>query len=339
MSKLSTNSNQKNKRFDSGNLFRFRELGILLTAVVAFGAAAIIEPRFLQYENIRSILLYIPLIVVVAMGEMMVIITKNIDLSIGSILGFSGIAVGMIFVEYPEFSIWLAFLLGTLIGMLLGAFNGLLITLLKIPSIIVTLGTLSLYRGLLFIIGGGRQIDPNHIPEGLIKLSQTSPIIIPWIIIFAAFVAIMTYLFIRFSHMGREIYAIGSNPQAAQLRGIKTNKVVFIVFTICGACAGFAGIMYASRFGYVNPGMTGVGLEFVVISATVIGGTNVAGGSGTVIGTVIGCLLLGVVNTALAVLGISAFWQQAMYGIIILTALLMDKVIQNQMLKAIKEGA
>ncbi len=97
--------------------------------------------------------------------------------------------------------------------------------------------------------------------------------------------------------------------------------------------------MYASRFGYVNPGMTGVGLEFVVISATVIGGTNVAGGSGTVIGTVIGCLLLGVVNTALAVLGISAFWQQAMYGIIILTALLMDKVIQNQMLKAIKEGA
>jgi len=133
------------------------------------------------------------------------------------------------------------------------------------------------------------------------------------------------------------MYAVGSNPEAAQLRGINVNMVLMVIFTIAGALAGFAGIMYASRFGYVNPGMTGVGMEFIVIAATVIGGTNIAGGSGTILGTVIGCILLGVVNTALAVLGISAFWQQAMYGFVIITALIIDKSIQNRVMQEIKK--
>lgn len=316
--------------------YQFREIGISATAVLAFVIIAIIEPRFLMYDNLRSVMLYIPLIVVVAMGQMMVIITRNIDLSVGSILGFSGIAVGLLFIKYSNFSILLSFILGVVIGAALGAFNGLLITKLKLPAIIVTLGTLSLYRGLLFIISGGRQIDPNYIPAKLIKLSQTSPVIIPWIVIFAAVIAVLTALFIKFSHIGRELYAIGSNPSAAVLRGINVQGVLLLIFTLSGACAGFAGIMYASRFGYVNPGMTGVGFEFTVIAATIIGGTSVAGGSGSVLGTVIGCVLLGIVNTALAVLGVSAFWQQAMYGIIIIAALLIDKTIQNRVMAALK---
>ena len=316
--------------------YQFREIGISATAVLAFVVIAIIEPRFLMYGNLRSVMLYIPLIVVVAMGQMMVIITRNIDLSVGSILGFSGIAVGLLFIKYSNFSILLSFILGVVIGAALGAFNGLLITKLKLPSIIVTLGTLSLYRGLLFIISGGRQIDPNYIPEKLIKLSQTSPVVIPWIVIFAAVIAVLTALFFKFSHIGRELYAIGSNPTAAILRGINVQGVLLLIFTLSGACAGFAGIMYASRFGYVNPGMTGVGFEFTVIAATIIGGTSVAGGSGSVLGTVIGCVLLGIVNTALAVLGVSAFWQQAMYGIIIIAALLIDKTIQNRVMATLK---
>jgi rhamnose transport system permease protein len=316
--------------------YQFREIGISATAVLAFVIIAIIEPRFLMYQNLRSVMLYIPLIVVVAMGQMMVIITRNIDLSVGSILGFSGIAVGLLFIKYSNFSILLSFVLGVVIGAALGAFNGLLITKLKLPAIIVTLGTLNLYRGLLFIISGGRQIDPNYIPEKLIRLSQTSLVVIPWIVIFAAVIAVLTALFIKFSHIGRELYAIGSNPSAALLRGINVQGVLLLIFTLSGACAGFAGIMYASRFGYVNPGMTGVGFEFTVIAATIIGGTSVAGGSGSVLGTVIGCVLLGIVNTALAVLGVSAFWQQAMYGIIIIAALLIDKTIQNRVMATLK---
>ena len=313
---------------------RMKELGVLITTVLIFIIVSIIEPRFLMFENIRSILLFVPLLVVVAMGEMMIIITGNIDLSLGSILGFAGIAVGMIFFKNSSFPILPSFILGTLVGACLGLFNGFLISKLKIPSIIVTLGTMTAYRGLLFIVSGGRQIDPNYIPENLIKLSQPSAIYIPWIVVFAAIIVIAAHIFMKSSHYGREIYAIGSNLKAAKLRGINTNRVLLLIYSIAGGCAGFAGIMYASRFGYVNPAITGVGFEFTVIAATVIGGTSVAGGTGSVLGVVIGCFLLGIVNTALAVLGISGFWQQAMYGIIILLALILDKIFQNKIVKA-----
>jgi rhamnose transport system permease protein len=157
--------------------------------------------------------------------------------------------------------------------------------------------------------------------------------VIPWIIIFALVFIVAAHLFLKYSHLGREIYAIGSNLKAAKLRGINTDKVIMLIYIIAGACAGFSGIMYASRFGYVNPGMTGVGFEFTVIAATVIGGTSVSGGSGSVMGVVIGCILLAIINTALAVLGISAFWQQAMYGFIILIALIVDKLVQNKVME------
>lgn len=316
------------------DLYAIKEIGVLVTAIAIFALVAIIEPRFLMYDNLKSVMLYVPLIVVVAMGEMMVIITGNIDLSLGSILGFAGIAVGMFFIQIPDFPVIPAFLLGTLVGLFLGFVNGMLISKLRIPSIIVTLGTLTAYRGLLFIVSGGRQIDPNYIPEDLIRLSQTSFITLPAIIIFAALIAVAAHVFMRYSHWGREIYAMGSNLEAAKLRGINTNRIILLIYTVAGGCAGFAGIMYASRFGYVNPGMTGVGFEFTVIAATVIGGTSVAGGTGSVLGVVIGCVLLGIVNTALAVLGISAFWQQAMYGFIILLALVVDKLVQNKVAQA-----
>jgi len=141
----------------------------------------------------------------------------------------------------------------------------------------------------------------------------------------------------KYTHLGREIYAFGSNKKAARLRGINMDKLIILTYGIAGALAGFAGIMYASRFGYVNPGMSGVGFEFTVIAATIIGGVTVTGGSGSVFGVVMGCILLGIVNTALAVLGISAFWQQAMYGIIIILALIIDKLLQNRM-SFIKKG-
>ncbi len=323
------------KVFGRASKFYMRkELGVFVTTLTVFVVVTIIEPRFLIYDNIKSILLYIPLIVVVAMGEMMVIITGNIDLSLGSILGFSGILVGQLFIRNNQFPVFPAFVLGTLTGIVLGLVNGILISKLRIPSIIVTLGTLNAFRGLLFIISGGRQIDPNYIPEKLIRLSQTSFMVVPAIILFALVIAVCAYIFMKYSHLGREIYSMGSNLKAAKLRGIHTNRVILFIYVIAGGCAGFAGIMYASRFGYVNPGMTGVGFEFTVIAATVIGGTSVSGGSGSVPGVILGCVLLGIVNTALAVLGISAFWQQAIYGIIILLALIMDKFVQIKVEKS-----
>lgn len=314
---------------------RFREMGIVVVVIVVFLISALSAPSFLSLDNLINILLYIPLLVVVAMGEMMVIISRNIDLSVGSILGFSGIVIGLLFMRDPAFPIWLAALTSVLIGAVLGAVNGLLVSWLRLPAIIVTLGTLSAYRGLLFMISGGIQIDPNYIPRSLTQLSAISS---PWIVAFAILVAIVTALFLRYFRMGREIYAIGSNAGAARLRGLNVDRIVLIIFTVSGGAAGIAGLMYASLFGYVNPAQTGNGFELIVISATVIGGTSVFGGTGTVPGTVLGCLLLGILNVSLSVLGVAATWQHAVYGMAILLALSVDKTIQNRLFSGVRRG-
>jgi rhamnose transport system permease protein len=318
-------------------LARFRELGIIVFLAAVILITLSIKPDFLKPINVRSILLWIPLLTVIAMGEMMVIITRGIDVSIGSILAFSGIVVGMIFRDFPEFNIYLGTLLGILLGAALGGINGALIAWLKIPPIITTLGTLSAYRGLVFIVSNGRQIDPNHVPTDLIRWSQRGPFElqwIPWVVVVAIVIALFAHLFLHFTKTGRDIYAIGGNPDAAKLRGIPVPGITFIVYLITGAMAGLAGILYASRYGFVNPGETGVGFELTVIAAVVIGGTNVFGGSGSVLGVFLGCLLLGTINVALAVLGVASTWQLAVYGFVILLAVTVDSMIQRELQRA-----
>jgi rhamnose transport system permease protein len=316
-------------------ILRAREAGIVVMLVVFCFAVGAIEPRFLTLETARIVLLAIPLVMVAAMGEMMVIVARHVDLSIGSILGFSAIVAGMIFRDHPEWPLAVGFIAAILSGAGLGLFNGIVVTAFGLPSIIVTLGTLSLYRGLLFIISGSKQIDPNNIPEPLIRMAQTSPIGIPWIVIIAFAAALATYLFLNHTQLGRQIYAIGSNPAAAPLRGIRVVPVTLLVFTLSGMLAGLAGIIYAGRFGYVNPGITGVGFEFTVIAAVVIGGVSINGGVGSVAGTVLGVLLLGAVQVALPILKVSGFWQDAIYGAIILAALVIDRTVREGGLKGL----
>jgi rhamnose transport system permease protein len=232
--------------------------------------------------------------------------------------------------DHPDLPIILGVIAAIALGAGLGLVNGVVVTLFRLPSIIVTLGTLSLYRGLLFWVSNARQVDPQFIPRGLIEMSQTSPIFgIPWIIIIAFAIALATYFFLDHTRLGRQIYAIGSNPVAAPLRGIRAVPITILVFVISGALAGVAGVMYASRFGYVNPGITGVGFEFSVIAPIVIGGVSINGGVGSVAGTVLGVLLLGVVSVALPILGVSGFWQDAIYGAVILIALVIDRTVRQ----------
>jgi rhamnose transport system permease protein len=318
-------------------LARFREIGIVLFLILIVAGATAAQPRFLTPFNLRSILLWVPLLAVVSMGEMMVIITRGIDVSVGSSLALAGIIVGMIFRDFPGFNIYLGTLLAILIGLGLGALNGALIAWVRIPPVITTLGTLSAYRGLTFIVSQGRQIDPNYVPRDLIRWSQKGPFgidLVPWVVIIAAVAAILTYLFLRYTKLGRNVYAIGGNPDAAKLRGIPVEFTTFMVYAITGAMAGLAGVLYASRFGFVNPGETGVGFELTVIAAVVIGGTNVFGGAGNVLGVVLGCLLLGTINVALAILGIAATWQLAVYGFVILLAVVVDAIIQRELRRA-----
>ena len=315
-------------------LLRAREAGILAMLVVLALVVGAIEPRFLTGQTARIVLLAIPLVLVAAMGEMMVIVARHVDLSIGSMLGFSAIVAGMIFRDHPNLPLIVGCVAALVTGALLGLCNGLAVTLLRLPSIIVTLGTLSLYRGLLFILSGSKQIDPNYIPVSLIRMSQV-PAAVPTIVLIALAVAIGVHVLLNHTQFGRQVYAIGSNPTAAPLRGIRVMPVTIVVFMLSGMLSGLAGIFYASRFGYVNPGITGVGFEFAVIAAVVIGGVSINGGAGTVLGTVLGVLFLGAVQVALPILRISGFWESAIYGAVILVALVIDRTVRVGGLKGL----
>ncbi len=318
---------------------RFRELGILVFLAIVVVGVSLKAPRFLQASNLRDILLDMPLLLVVAMGMTMVIISRNIDLSVGAALGVSGMVVGAAFKANPNLPIPVGLLLGMLVGFGLGSFNGLLVTWLRVPAIIATLGTLSVFRGLVFVVSGGSQIDRAHIPADLVALSQSSPLGPPMLVLMAFGICLAFHLFLRYHRVGRNIYAIGGNPDAARLCGIRVGPTVWMVFAVTGALAGLAGVMYAARFGFINPAQTGVGFELSVIAATVIGGTDVFGGSGSVLGTVLGCLLLATLNNALTVMGLSAFWQLAVYGTIILLAVWTDSTIRSKLGQLAQETA
>ena len=305
------------------------DLRVLALLVVVFAAAAIKAPRILEPTSISSILLWIPLLTVMAVGQMFVIVSRGIDVSIGSILGFSGIAVGLLFKANPGLNVFLGAGFALAVGAVLGFVNGALIARVRIPPIIVTLGTLSVYRGLTFMLSGGEQIVSNNLPSALADWSVQGPVrvggvTLPWILVFPLVVAVAGHVLGRRTVAGRNLYAIGSNAEAAKVHGIRVNGLTILAYTLSGALAGFAGILYASRNMSVNPGTAGLGIELNVIAATVIGGTDVRGGSGSIIGVVIGCVLLGVINVALSVTGIAADWQMLVYGAVILLALAMD---------------
>lgn len=283
-------------------------------------------------EVIKSILLWTPLIVTVAMGMMMVIIIGEIDLSVGSIVALSIMTAGLLFKNY-NIPLWLGIIVSVLVGMACGAINGVLISYIRIPSIIVTLGTMNAYRGLTFVISKGKQITssemPAHISDVVKNGTNIGNLHIPWLVWISIVLVIIFYLLLKYTHFGREVYAVGSNSEAAYLRGIKCNWIMFSVFVILGALCGFAGYMYAARYGFINPSNTGTGIEFIVISATIIGGVAVNGGSGNVFGVFLGCILLATVNTLIAVVGIPGTVQRFCYGAIILVALLVDLIVQT----------
>ena len=312
-------------------LFLRREAGIFVMIVLFCLAVGLVKPQFLTLNSLRIILLLTPLILIGAMGQMLVLVARHVDLSIGSMLGFSAMLTGMMFKFHPE--IWwpLGFVLAIGTGTILGLVNGVLVTLFRLPAIIVTLGTLNLYRGLTYIVSDAKQIDRQFVPSALKSMSQTSPILgIPWIIFMSLGIAALTYGFVMHTAVGRQIFALGSNPIAAPLRGINVTRVTMLVFAISGALSGLAGIMYASRWGFVNPSNTGSGFEFQVIAAVVIGGVSINGGSGSVLGTLLGVLLLGCVSAALPLLGIPGTTQSAIYGAVILIALLIDRTVRLQ---------
>ena len=309
-----------------------RELPTLILWIAICLVTVAVQPKFFSASVFRSILLWIPLLVVVAMGEMMVIVTRGVDVSVGSMMGLAGMCVGILLRDHAGLGVVPAATIGVLIGAGLGAVNGSLIAWCSVPPIVATLGTLGAYRGLVHIVCRGRQVDEYNLPRELGRWSIDGPFhqtLVPWIVVFAIVAAVATLLLLRFTRIGRNIYAIGGNPEAARLRGVPVRRVTFFVYVLSGIGAGLAGVLYASRFGTINPAAIGTGFELVVISAVVVGGVSVFGGSGTVTGVVLGCLLLGTIYTALTVLKLPDAWQGTTYGLVILVAVIFDDLVSS----------
>lgn len=316
----------------SSALPALREWGVLVFILLVFGVLVAKEPRFASADTLKSILFSMPLIVIVATGQLLAILSRNIDLSVGSMLGLSAIVAGGMFASYPGFPVAGAIALSIGVGALLGLANGSLVAWLRVPAIIATLGTLTAYRGLAYIWSDGKQVAKDSLPPALATIAQQGMLGVPWFAWIAAGVAVAMALFLKFTTTGRHIYAIGSNPRAAQLRGIPVRSTLLTVFTLSGACAGLAGILYGARFGTINPADAGAKppMELIVISAVVLGGAAVNGGAGTVFGTVLGCLLIAIVDAATSVLSISLFWQRVFYGGAILLAVGADSLLRRK---------
>ncbi|MBE2220911.1 MAG: ABC transporter permease [Anaerolineae bacterium] len=311
-------------------LVRFRELSIMIIILLLVILVSIRNPAFLSIENFRDILLNISILVIVALAQTMVIITRGIDLSVGSMIGLVAMMVAFVTVSFPEMSPLVAVLLGMAIGSCLGAFNGFLITMGGVPPIIATLGTLSIYRGLIFVYSGGQWVNSYEMPDGFRALAKGAPLGIPNIILIAAVVAVLVHLFLNFTRPGRDIYTIGSNPDAAKVAGVNVTRTTFMVYVISGVLCGLAAVLWASRFESAQTN-TALGFELQSVAASVVGGVSILGGSGSVLGVVLGAFLLGIIENALTLVRISPFWQLAAQGLLILTAVIVDSAISRRL--------
>lgn len=321
--------------------FKRREYATLVIILLILIAGAIYKPSMFTgprlIEMISSVLLWLPLIVTVGVGMLMVIIIRGIDISVGSMIALVGMTIGGFYRDF-NMSIPVAFIVSVVIGFALGAFNGYLISYLKIPSLIVTLATMNLYRGMSMLVSGSYEIHNADMPRALDMFVQKSVLGIPYLTWMTIIVVVVMWFVLKYSHFGREVYALGSNEEAARLRGINVKKVRFLVFALTGLFAGIASFMYGARYATYQSATTGLGFEFVVISATVIGGASMRGGSGTVFGVVLGSILLGTIQTLIPMVGLSGFFYKACYGLIIVIALLIDKTIESRQQLSIATG-
>jgi len=311
-------------------LVRFRELSIIIFILLLIAVVAANAPAFLTAPNFRNILLNISILTIVALGQTMVIITRGIDLSVSAMIGLVAMMVSFTVVAFPAVPPALAMLLGILLGGILGSFNGLIITAGKVPPIIATLGTLSIYRGMVFLYSGGTWINSFEMPAGYRALAKAAPLGVANIILFAAVVAIAVYFFLNHTRPGRDIYAVGSNPEAARVSGIPVQRTLFMVYVISGLLAGMAAVLWASRFESAQTN-TALGFELQTVAAAVVGGVNIFGGSGTVPGVILGAFLLGTIENALILVRISPFWQLAAQGLLILVAVVVDSAIRHRL--------
>lgn len=304
-----------------------RETSVVIAIVAVVAIATSFNSSFaFGGDGFRNLLLTPAILIVLAVAQAVVIISKNIDLSVSAVLGITAYATGRMFTDWPGVPVVVVILVAVAFGAVLGVINGALVSVARVPSLVITLGTLYIFRGVDIAWAGGTRINAADLPAGFKSIGIAALVGIPVLTIVALVVLAVVAFVLGQTRAGRELYAIGSDEDAADLYGLRVRRRVFASFVASGTLAGLAGVMFAARYATVSS-TAGTGLELQAVAAAVIGGVAIAGGSGTVLGAALGAVLLTTIDRALPTVGIPDFWQQAVVGVLIIGAIVLDRVL------------
>ncbi|MGY1433580.1 ABC transporter permease [Streptomyces reniochalinae] len=330
-----TGSPRRAGRSLAESVLRVREFSIGAALVLLIFATWLVNPGFLDGQGVKDLLLNSSILVLLATGQSVVVLTRNIDLSVGSVVGLTAFACGD-FVSGTDHSPLTVLALGIALGTVCGLASGLLVSFGRVPALVVTLGMLYVIQGVDHAWAHGEQINAANLPDSVLTLGSGSVLGIPYLPLITAAVLCATAYYLRTYRGGRELYAIGSSPQAARLAGVPVRRRVLAAYAFSGAVAGFAGALWLARFGTVVADAAN-GWELTVVSAVVVGGISITGGVGTVWGAALGALLLTTIGSALVVLKVDSFWEQAITGALLLAAISTDRIVRSRTTRALRK--
>jgi rhamnose transport system permease protein len=320
-------------------LARAREAGTLALVLLVFAVVTFKNHDFASASSVQQLLVGASLVALLSVGETMVLVTRNVDLSVGSVLGLCAFVVGNLF-RTEHIPVWSGFVVAIALGALVGAINGLITVVIKVPSLVVTLAMLYIIRGVDSKLVNGSIVVPSQVPHAFIDVGFKTILGIPYLAIIVAVVVVIVGYAMRAFRPFREMYAIGSSPEAAMLAGIPSGRRVFLAFVTSGALAGLGGALFLALFAQVD-NSAGVGYELNVIAAAVVGGVAIFGGSGSVIGAALGALLLNTIQQGLVAVRSSSYWSEAIAGALLLAAIGIDRWLSQRVARSLQsaEGA
>lgn len=324
----------KVKKFFSSNI---REISLIIVMIVI---SIFVQVRsngnFLTAKNISDMLAETAVLAICAAGMMLVIVTGGIDLSIGAVMALGAMVGGTVLKSNQSLPNIVIVLIAIAVGLVCGLINGTLVAKLKILPIIATLGMMNIFRGITYLVSNGKWVMQQDMGPKFLSLATGKFLGVNNLIVIALLVYIVAAFFMTQTRTGRKVYAVGNSEESARVSGIKTDRTLIMVYAILGAVAGLGGILYVCKYG-VAQGETCTGYEMNVIAACVLGGVSITGGTGRVPGVLIGAILLGILNNAMPLIGVSPFWQEAIRGLIILLSIIANSLIQrNVEMKALR---
>lgn len=321
------------KKFNLKSITSSRETSLVIVLIILCTFVQFRNSVFLTPSMIENLFKNYAVTMIMALGMMCVLLIGGIDIAVGSTLGFSGMCASLFLRDHPGMPVIVIFLISIVIGTACGTLIGLIVSYGKVPPIIATLGGMYVFRGLAYLVAKNEWVAAYQFTDGYKDFAQSKYLgfgLVNNLIIITVIIYILFFIFFKWTTTGRKIYAVGSNAEAAEVSGIKINRVKIMCYGILGFLTGLCGAIYTSLYASAQGDM-GTGLEMDVIAACVVGGVSLNGGRGSVVGVFLGALIMAVVGRALPLIGVSQFWQTAIKGLIIIAAVILNVLTQRAM--------